>query len=183
MGLSVGLSADVSVGLYVGVSVGVSVDLPADVSVGLSADVSVDVSVHKSVGVAVGISVVPRLAVVCRGCLPWLAVEIAVDLAVEIAVEIAMSSAVGLHSVQLLAAAFRGSPWNPWKPVDSPWIARGVFAVARGMSWKHPWNAVEAHEHCRGPPPTRQILYIPPSPPPHRLLTDYTSPSSYSTEV
>ena len=61
------------------------------------------------------LSVVPQPTVVCRGCLPSVAVEIAVkiavDLAVEIAVEIAMaSSAMGLHGVPLLAAAFRGGP-------------------------------------------------------------------------
>ena len=61
-----------------------------------------------AVGIAVGLSAVPRPAVVCRGCLPWVAVEFAV----EFAVEIAMATAMGLHGVPLLAAAFRGSPWN-----------------------------------------------------------------------
>ena len=45
-----------------------------------------------------------------------IAVEITVDLAAEITVEIA---AMGLHGAPLLAAAFRGSPWNvrgsPWE--------------------------------------------------------------------
>ena len=126
MGLSVGHS--------VGLSVGVSVHVPADVSVGLSADVSVDKFVDKSVRVAVGLStgvavrlsVVPRLAVVCRGGLPWLAVEIAV------------ASAMGLHGVLLLAAAFRGSPWNAR---GSPWSVRGC-----------PWNDVEIAVECRGGP-------------------------------
>ena len=36
--------------------------------------------------------------------------EIAVNLAVEIALEITMDSAMSLHGVSLLAAAFRGSP-------------------------------------------------------------------------
>ena len=96
------------------------------VAVSASAGVFVGVAVGVSVGVNVGLSVVPRLAVVCRGCLPWLAVdiavEIAVDLTVEIAAEIAMASAMGLHGVPLLAAAFRGSPsWEcPWKPVECP---------------------------------------------------------------
>ena len=39
-----------------------------------------------------------------------IAVEIAVDLAVEIAMEIAIASAMDLHGVPPLAAAFRGSP-------------------------------------------------------------------------
>ena len=38
--------------------------------------------------------------------------ESAADLAVEIASEIAMASAMGLHDVPLLAAAFRRSPWD-----------------------------------------------------------------------
>ena len=58
---------------------------------------------------AMGLSVVPRPAVVCRGCLPWfaleIAVEIAVDLAVRIAMEIAMASTMSLHGVVLVAAA------------------------------------------------------------------------------
>ena len=71
--------------------------------------------------------------------------EIAVDLAVEIAVEIAMASALGLRGVPLLAAAFRGSPWNvrgsPWSVCDSLWSVRGC-----------PWNAVEIAVECRGGP-------------------------------
>ena len=63
-------------------------------------------------------------------------VEIAVDLVVEIAVEIAMASAMGLHGVPLLAAAFRGSPWSVR---GSPWNVRGC-----------PWNAVEIAVECRG---------------------------------
>ena len=110
-----------------------------------------------AVGIAVGLSVVPRPAVVCRGCLPWvageiavelavgIAVDLAVDLAVEIAVEIAMASAMVLHGVPLLAAAFRGSPWNvhgsPWSVRGSPWSVRGC-----------PWNAVEIAVECRGGP-------------------------------
>ena len=89
------------------------------------------------------------LAVVCRACLPWLAVEtaveIAVDLAVEMAVEIAMASVMGLHGVPLRAAAFRGSPWSirgsPWSVRGSPWSVRGC-----------PWNAVEIAVECRGGP-------------------------------
>ena len=88
-----------------------------------------------------GLSVVPRPAVVCRGYLPWVAVEISV----EIAVEIAMASAMGLHGVPLLATAFRGSPWNaresPWSVPGSPWSARGC-----------PWNAVEIAVEGRGGP-------------------------------
>ena len=58
--------------------------------------------------------------------MPWvgvkIGVEIGVDLTMEIAVEITMASAMGLHGVPLLAAAFRGSPsWEcPWKPVECP---------------------------------------------------------------
>ena len=86
-----------------------------------------------------GLSVVPRPAVVCRECLPWvgvkIGVEIGVDLTMEIAVEITMASAMGLHGVPLLAAAFCGSPWNvrgsPWSVHGSPWSVRG---------W---WNAAE----------------------------------------
>ena len=67
------------------------------------------------------------------------------DLAVEIAVEIAMASAMGLHGVPLLAAAFRGSPWNvrgsPWSVRGSPWSVRGC-----------PWNAVEIAVECHGGP-------------------------------
>ena len=69
---------------------------------------SMATSMPWAVGIALGRSVVPRPAVVCRGCLPWDAVEFAVDLAVEIA----LASAMRLHNAPLLAAAFRGSPWN-----------------------------------------------------------------------
>ena len=81
-----------------------------------------------AVGIAAGLSVVPRTAVVSCGCLPWVAVEIAV--------EIAMASAMGLHGVPLLAAAFRGSPWN----------VRGSPCSVRGSMWSVrdcPWNAHE----------------------------------------
>ena len=99
------------------------------------------------VGIALGLSVVPRPAVVCSGCLPWVAVEIvveiAVDLAVKIAVELAMASAMGLHGVPLLAAEFRGSPSNvrgsPWSVRGSPWRVDGC-----------PWNTVEIAVECRG---------------------------------
>ena len=92
---------------------------------------------------------VPRPAVLCRGCLPWVAVEIAmeiaVDLAVEIAVEIVMASAMGVHGVPLIAAAFRASPWNvrgsPWSVRGSPWSVHGC-----------PWNAVEKDVERRGGP-------------------------------
>lgn len=50
-----------------------------------------------------GLAVVPWLAMVCRGGLPWIAVEIALEitlgLAVESAVEIAMASAMGRQGV------------------------------------------------------------------------------------
>ena len=85
-------------------------------------------------GFNAGLSVVPRLAVVCRGCLPWLAVEIAVEIAVGLAmdnaVDIAMASAMGLHGVPRHAVAFRGSPWiacgSPWSVRGSPWRVRGT---------------------------------------------------------
>ena len=58
------------------------------------------------------------------------------DLAVAFAVEITKASATGLHSVPLLAAAFRGRPWNvcgtPWGVRGTPWGVRGC-----------PWNAVD----------------------------------------
>ena len=96
---------------------------------------------HHAVGIAVILSIVPWPAVVCHGCLPWVAVEINV----EIAVEIAMASAMSLHGVPLLVAAFRGSPWNirgsPWGVHGSPWSVHGC-----------PWNAVEISVECRGGP-------------------------------
>ena len=46
-------------------------DVPAGVSVGVAAGASVGVAVGVTVGIDVGLSVVPRLAVVCRECLPW----------------------------------------------------------------------------------------------------------------
>ena len=105
-----------------------------------------------AVGIVVGLSVVPRPAVVCRWCLPWVAVEIAVNLAVEITVEIAMSSAMGLHDVPVLAAAFHGSPWNvrgsPWSVRGSPWSVSGSPWSVHGC----PWNAVEIVVECRGVP-------------------------------
>ena len=81
--------------------------------------------------------------------MPWVAVEIAmeiaVDLAVEIAVEIVMASAMGVHGVPLIAAAFRASPWNvrgsPWSVRGSPWSVHGC-----------PWNAVEKDVERRGGP-------------------------------
>ena len=104
----------------------------------MSADVSVDKSAGVSVGVAMGASV--NVSVGHRG-LPWYAA----GAAVEIAVEIAVASAMGLHGVPLLAAAFRESPWNvrgrPWKVRGSPWIVRGC-----------PWNAVDMAVECRGGP-------------------------------
>ena len=55
------------------------------------------------------------LAVGCRGCLPWVAVEIAVeitvDLAVEIAVEIAVASAI--DGPPRCSATYGGIPWKP----------------------------------------------------------------------
>ena len=71
------------------------------------AGVSVGVSVGAPVGVAVGASV--NVYVGHRG-LPWYAMGAAAEIAVESVVEIAMASAMGLHGVPLLAAAFRGSP-------------------------------------------------------------------------
>ena len=89
-------------------------------------------------GVAVGAAV--DAAVGDRG-LPWYVV----GAALEIAVEITMASAMGLHGVPLLAAAFSGSPWNvrgsPWKVRDSPWSVRGC-----------PWSAVDMAVECRGGP-------------------------------
>ena len=75
-----------------------------------------------AVGIVVGLSAVPRPAVVCRGCLTWVAVEIAV--------EITMASAMGLHGIPLLAAAFRGAHGmsvggSPWSVRGSPWSVRG----------------------------------------------------------
>ena len=64
--------------------------------------------------------------------------DIAADLAVEIALEIVMASTMGLRGVPLLAAAFRGSPWNVR---GSPWSVRGC-----------PWNAVDIAVECRGGP-------------------------------
>ena len=120
MGRSVGRSADVSVGLSVGLS--------ADVSMDTSTDKSVGFAMGLSTGVAVGISVLPQLAVVRRGCLLWLAVEIAVKMA--------MASTMGLYGIPLLAAAFRRSPWSVR---GSPWSVRGC-----------PLNGVEIAVECRG---------------------------------
>ena len=87
------------------------------------------------VGIAVGLSVVPRPAVVCRGCLPW-----------RLPWKLPwLVPSMGLHGVPLLTAAFRGSPWNvrrsPWSVCGSPWSVRGC-----------PWNAVEIAVECRGGP-------------------------------
>ena len=74
-----------------------------------------------------------------------IAVDLAVDLTVDLVVEIAMASAMGLHDVPLLAATFRGSPWNvrgtPWSVRGSPWSVRGC-----------PWNSVEIAVERRGGP-------------------------------
>ena len=90
------------------------------------------------------------------------AVGAAVEIHLDIAVKTAMASAIGLHGVPLLAAAFRGRTWNvrgsPWKVRGSPWSVRGC-----------PWNAVDMAVECRGGPWTlprwsakkRQIMYIP----------------------
>ena len=59
-----------------------------------------------------------------------MAVELVVEVAVE-TVEIAMASAMGLHGVPLLTAAFRGSPWNSAGARGRSAVARGVFAVVR----------------------------------------------------
>ena len=123
-----------------------SADVSADKSVGVSVGVSVDVSVGVAVGTSVDVSVGNRgLPWYAVGAAVEIAVEIAVDLAVEIVVEIAMARATGLHGVALLAAAFRGSPWNalgnPWKVRGCPWSVRGC-----------PWNAVDMAVECRGGP-------------------------------
>ena len=99
-----------------------------------------------AVGASVGVSVGDRgLLWYAVGAAVDIAVEIAVDLAVEIVVEIAMASATGLHGVELLAAAFRGSPWNvrgnPWKVRGCAWSVRGCL-----------WNAVDMVVECRGGP-------------------------------
>ena len=154
------MSAAVAVGLAVGVPVDL-LWLSADVSVDKSVGVFVGMSVSVSVGFAVGASM--DVSVGDRG-LPWYAVGAAVDLAVKIAAEVAMASAMGLHGVPLLAAAFRGSPWNvAWKPVkarESPWKVHGggVFAVVRGTPWTWPRNTVEIRGDCCRAPPKRQII-------------------------
>ena len=103
----------------------VSVDISVD-----SGDVSMDKPVGRSVGVSVGASVCVVMgdyADVSMGDhgLPWFAVGAAVELAVELAVKIALASAVRLHGVPLLAAAFRGSPW---KVCGSSWSVCGAPA-------------------------------------------------------
>ena len=107
-----------------GQSVGVSVGVPVDVFVSVVLGASVDVSMDDCGFVA--------------GAAGEIAGEIAEDLAVEIDTEIAMASAMGLHGVPLLAAAFRGSPW---KVRGSSWSVRG-----------YPWNAVDTAAECRGVP-------------------------------
>ena len=67
------------------------------------------------------------------------------NLAVEAAVKIAMASAMGLHVGPLLAAAFRGSPWNVRR---SPRKVRGGSWSVRGC----PWNAVGMAVEYRGGP-------------------------------
>ena len=107
---------------------------------GVSVGVSVGVFVSDAVVFSVEIAVVIAMDFAVE-----IAVVIAMDFAVEIAVEITMASALGLHGVQLLAAAFRGSPWNvrgnPWKVRGSPWSVGGCL-----------WNAVDMAVECRGGP-------------------------------
>ena len=57
----------------------------------------------------------------------------AVEIAMEIAVRIGMASAMGLHGVPLLAAAYRGSSWNVR---GSPWNARGSPWKVRSSPWR-----------------------------------------------
>ena len=99
-------------------------------SVGESRDVFVGVAVGAAVDAAVGDHGLPRYV---GGA------------AVEIAVEITMASAMGLHDVPLLAAAFNGSPWsvrgNPWRVRDYPWSVRGC-----------PWSDVDMAVEFRGGP-------------------------------
>ena len=40
-------------------------------------------------------------------------------------------------------------------------IVRGLSVVVRGTPRTWPGNAVEDRGHCRGPPPKRQVMYIP----------------------
>ena len=86
----------------------------------------------------------PSVAAAGRGCCHG-NLDVAVDIAMEIAVACAMASAMDLHGVPLLAAAFRGSPWNfrgsPWKVRGSPWNIRGG-----------PRNAVDMSVECNGGP-------------------------------
>ena len=68
-----------------------------------------------------------------------IAVEIAVDFAAEIVVEIAMASATGLHGLELLATAFRGSPWKPVegpRPVECPRLSVERRGHSRGIPWR-----------------------------------------------
>ena len=86
--------------------------------------IAVDDAVGRRVGIAVGITVglavVPWLAVVCRGGLPWLAVDMAVEITVDITVEIAVETDCHgkCHGPPRRSAAYGGSPW---KPMACPW--------------------------------------------------------------
>ena len=135
--------------------------MSADVVVGLAVSVSVNLSVD----------VRGRFRGQVRGCFRGRChgcfrerFRGSPQLAVEIAVEIAMASAMGLHGVALLATAFHGSLCGmSVEARGRSAVARGVSAVVRGTPWTWPWNAVEVRGHCRGAPPKRQIVYIPPN--------------------
>ena len=92
------------------------------------------------VGIAVGLSVVPRPAVVCRGCLPWVVVEIAVEIDVYLAVYLAVKIAIWL--VPWASTVLRYLPRHFVEAHGMSVEARGVSAIARGMPWKQLWNAV-----------------------------------------
>ena len=87
-----------------------------------------------------GLSVVPRPAVVCRGCLPWVVVEIAVEIDVYLAVYLAVKIAIWL--VPWASTVLRYLPRHFVEAHGMSVEARGVSAIARGMPWKQLWNAV-----------------------------------------
>ena len=113
-----------------------------------------------------------RLAV---GAAVEVAVDIAVDIAMEINVPCGMASAMGLHGIPLLNAAFRGSPWEVrgslWNIHGFPRKAVDMFVECREGRWTpprssakhtntvHPSQQVINHMHACGHPPTPTPIY------------------------
>ena len=109
---------------------------------GVSVCIAVGVAVDVAVGIAVGLPVAPRLAVVCRGCLPWrLPWRLPWALPWRLPWRLPWL-------VPWASTGFRDMPRHSVEAHGMPMEARGVSAVARGVAAEYVEIAMEC---CGGP--------------------------------